>query len=84
MLIKPVLHKYWALALYGLSSTTGEATVTRSPHTASREQSLLTATRESLGAATKTQSVQPKIINKQILKKKKQKLVLSRLSQKQK
>ena len=81
MLIKPVLHKYWALALYGLSSTTGEATVTRSPHTASREQSLLTATRESLGAATKTQSVQPKIINKQILKKK---LVLSQLSQKQK
>ena len=45
-----------------LCSTTGEATTMRSPHTAMREQPLLTKTRESWSIETKTQCRQIIII----------------------
>ena len=53
-----LVHNYLSQPVLSPSSATREATSMRSPHTTTREQPLLTASRESLRAATKTQRSQ--------------------------
>ena len=51
---KPMCHNYWSPRASSPRSATREAIAMRSPHTATREEPPLIATRESLSAARKT------------------------------